>query len=305
MNSYAAAGGDASTWQWIATRVRALRTFSFPLSILPVLIAAAAIRPFPTAQWNLIGILALGGVLLHAAGNLFNDYFDYLSGVDRKVDGDEGRPGRLLVKHVLTPKDVLLEAFSCLALALPLAIYLVWLRGPALLWFGLPALFALYAYTGPPFRLKHLALGELLVFIFFGPLLMVGAGYALTGEVQIPVLLLSVPTGIATAAVLLSNNIRDLQEDKAAGVRTLVHKISGAAYVVYIATVLLPPLMVTSFVIAGAVPWGAAACIIALLLAGLLLRKFFGAARLPDADAQMAKYVTVLLLLMLFGLILT
>ncbi len=304
MSGYALLEAYIPGSRWAIIRIRALRAFSFPLSILPVLVAAAAIRPFPRQHWSLLGVLVLGGVLLHAAGNLLNDYFDYQSGVDRKVDGDEGRPGRLLVKKALTPRDMFLEAISCLLLAFPLAVYLLWLRGPVLLWFGLPALFAVYAYTGPPFRLKHWALGEILVFIFFGPLLMVGAGYALTERIEISVLLLSVPIGIASAAVLLSNNIRDLDEDKTAGVRTLADKIGRAAYVLYIAAVLLPPLAVTSFAIAGVVPLGAAACVISLLPAGLLLRKFLHADHLPDADARTARYVALFLLLTLCGIVL-
>ena len=91
-----------------------MRAFSFPLSVLPVLVATAAVRP--PAEWH-YGILAASAfavLLLHAAGNLLNDYFDFRSDVDRTLDGDEGRPGRLLVRDEMMPKEVLVEAVGVL-----------------------------------------------------------------------------------------------------------------------------------------------------------------------------------------------
>ncbi|MDP6381344.1 MAG: UbiA family prenyltransferase, partial [Phycisphaerae bacterium] len=85
------------------------------------MVATAAAIPAAQWHWEVLVASVLGVVLLHAAGNLLNDYFDFRSGVDRKVEGDEGRPGRVLVRGELAPKEVLLEAIVCLMLALPLA----------------------------------------------------------------------------------------------------------------------------------------------------------------------------------------
>ena len=103
-------------------RLRALRAFSFPLTAL---VATAAVCSLDTVRWDILISSLIGAVLLHGAGNLFNDYFDFISGVDRKVEGDEGRPGRFLVRGELTPKEVFLEAFMCLALAAPFIVYLL------------------------------------------------------------------------------------------------------------------------------------------------------------------------------------
>jgi 1,4-dihydroxy-2-naphthoate octaprenyltransferase len=233
------------------------------LSVLPVLIATAAVRPVAKWYWGILVVSALGVMLLHAMGNLLNDYFDFRSGVDRKVEGDEGRPGRLLVRGELTPREIFIEAMTCFLLGVPLAVYLIWTSGPGLLWFGLAAALALYVYTGPPFRLKYRALGEVLIFLVFGPLLTVGAAYAQTGGFEWLALILSVPVGVVTTAVLLGNNIRDMEEDKAAGIRTLAHSMGArAARTAYALGVLVPPLAVACLVAAGVLRVSALVCLI-------------------------------------------
>ena len=289
----------------IRARMRAIRAFSFPLSALPVLVAAAVVQPFPEWRWKVLIASVLGVLLLHSAGNLLNDYFDFRSGVDRRFKDDDGRPGRLLVRGELTLRDVLIEAGVCLVLCVPVSAYLVWQCGPGLLWFGAAALLGLYVYTGPPFALKYHMLGEALIFAVFGPVLTVGAGYAQTGRIEWPLLLLSVPIGMATTAVVLGNNIRDMDEDRSAGVRTLAHRLRKGSWVAYYAGILLPPLATVGLVAAGVVRWGAAACLFALVPAVFLIRRTIRAHRMPDIDARTAQYATVFLLLVWFGLMLT
>lgn len=283
--------------------LRALRAYSFPLSVLPVFVVTAAVSRPSGWHWGVLLVSAAGVVLLHAAGNLLNDYFDFRSGVDRKVDGDEGRPGRLLVRGELSPRDVLFEALACLLLAVPAAAYLLWQCGPALLWFGGAAVLMLYAYTGAPFRLKYRALGEPVIFAVFGPLLLVGAAYAQTGRWEWGALFLSVPVGLATTAVVLGNNIRDVEEDGEGCVRTLVHRMGGrAARLIYALLVLAPPAMVAALVAAGVLRFGALAALVAYVPAALVLRRALGNQRLPDIDARTAQYVTVFLATLWLGM---
>lgn len=286
--------------EWLSMRARALRAFSFPVSVLPVLVATAAVSPVGQWRWDVLICSLLGAVFLHAAGNLLNDYFDFRSGVDRKVDGDEGRPGRLLVRGELVPKDVLVEAVVCLLLALSVAVYLVWRCGPGLLWFGAAALFAVYAYTGAPLHLKYRALGEPLVFVIFGPLLMTGAAYAQTGRVEPAALLFSVPVGFATTAILVGNNIRDYQEDRDAGTTTLAHAIGIRA--VTVLYVLLVVLCVCGVAVLGMVLRGPyllmAAPVLLVIMRGPLSAVAHGE-RLPDIDAQTARFESLVLLFLL------
>ncbi len=210
---------------WLGKRLGALRAFSLPVSVLPVLVATAAVRPLGPWDWPILIGSMLAVALLHCAGNLLNDYFDFLSGVDHKVEGDEGRPGRLLVRGELKPKDILAEAIFCLLVVLPIGLYLLWRCGPGLLWFAAAGFVGLYCYTGPPLKLKYRALGELLIFLVFGPVLMLGASYAQTGKLELVALLLSIPVGLATTAILAANNIRDHEEDHVGGIRTLAQVV--------------------------------------------------------------------------------
>ena len=289
---------------WLGLRLRALRAFSLPVSVLPVLVATAIVAPPGQWRWDVL-IASLAGVaLLHAAGNLFNDYFDFLSGVDRKVDGDEGRPGRLLVRGELKPKDVAAEATVCLLAAGAVGAYLLWRCGPGLLWFGLIAAVGLYAYTGPPLKLKHRALGEVVIFIVFGPVLMAGAAYAQTGRLDLVVALTGAAVGLATTAILVGNNIRDRHEDGGADIKTLAHVGGGvAARALYLLLVTGSTVALAGMALVGSLPR------VVLLAPALLvlLRKPMACVwrdqRLPDIDAATAKFETALLVFLTAALV--
>lgn len=288
------------TWpclKWLWIRIRALRAFSFPVSVIPVLVATAVVRPLVEWDWGVLVGSLVGVALLHAAGNLFNDYFDFRSGVDRKETGDEGRPGRLLVRGEMTPRSALFEAFVCLSLLTPVAAYLMQRCGPGLLWFGGLAVFAVYAYTGPPFQLKYKALGEPLIFLVFGPILMMGAAYAQTGRIELLALLFSVPVGLITTAILVGNNIRDQEEDGAAGIVTLVH-VTGErrARLLYVTLVVASVLGLLLLSVVGLAPrvLGVSPLLL-LILAGPLVNISRGK-RIPDIDIRTARFETVVLL---------
>lgn len=283
--------------------LRAVRAFSFPLSVMPVFVAAAFVLPMSQWHWDILLASVFGVVLLHAAGNLLNDYFDFRSGVDRKVAGDEERPGRLLVRGELRPADVLAGAVACLVLAMPAIWYLATMCGPMVLWFVGAALFALYAYTGPPFRIKYRALGEPLIFIVLGPLLVTGSAYAQTGRWDWPVVLLSIPIGMVSTAVLLGNNIRDVEEDRSAGITTLAHHLTpDTAGKVYALCVLIPPLAVTCLAAAGVLKTGALLCLVSLVPAYFLIRSALSYCRIPDVDTRTARYAALFFLTLWLGM---
>jgi len=207
-----------------ASRFRAVRAFSLPVSVLPALIAVAAAAPPAEWRWDVVAACVVGVALLHAAGNLMNDYFDFHFGLDRVFDG---RPGLVIARGEMTPRQVLVQAVLLLAAAAPLVAYLVWRCGPGVLGFGAVGVVGLYTYTGPPLRLKYHALGEPVIFVVFGPALMLGAAYVQTGALEPAALWASVPIGFVTTAVLLGNNLRDRAEDAAAGIRTLASFAGG------------------------------------------------------------------------------
>ena len=304
MNLAATPTQKSSAMQWLSLRWRSLRAFSLPVSMLPVAVATAAVLPVQKWNWPVLLASLFGAGLMHCAGNLFNDYFDFLKGVDRKLDGDENRPGRLLVKGQMKPGEVLSEALFCLLLAGGLGAYVVCVAGPAILWFALAGAVALYAYTGPPLALKYRAMGEALIFVTFGPLLLLGAAFAQTGRVEWPAFLASIPVGLATTAILVGNNVRDMEEDAVAGITTL-NRILGhnALRVVYIALVCLSALSLSGMAIVGAMPRVLIAAPVLLVLATKPLSAVAHDRRMPDVDARTAQFETVLLLAMLVSLI--
>ncbi len=290
---------------WLGKRLRALRAFSLPVSVLPVLVATAAVRPPAQWDWPILFASMLGVALLHCAGNLLNDYFDFRSGVDRKVEGDEGRPGRLLVRGQLRAKDILAEAVVCLLAVLPIGLYLLWRCGPGLLWFAGAALVGLYCYTGPPLKLKYRALGEPLIFLVFGPILMLGAGYAQTAKLEWMALLLSIPVGLATTAILAANNIRDQEEDHVAGIRTLAQVVGiRALRWFYILLVVGCVFSLAGLGIVKVAPGLLVFAPVLLILLAKPLACVWHKQRLVDIDARTAQFESVVLLFLLIALLL-
>lgn len=292
--------------QWLIRRLRATRAFSLPASVLPVLLATSVVRPWRWWNWSVLAASLAGAALLHLAGNLINDYYDYLSGVDRKVEGDEGRPGRLIVRGELTPAQVLHLGLFCLAAVVPLTVYLVWQVGLGLLGFAAAAVIALYAYTGPPLRLKYHALGEAVIFVVFGPLLMLGAAFAQTGQLEWRVLLLSLPAGLAITAILTGNNFRDEQEDRSAGIRTIAGVLGrrGAGWA-YLVLVISAATIQGALGMAGVAPRVLAASPLLLALLRRPMRAVLADQRLSDIDAHTARFVTALLGFAIVALVLT
>ncbi|MFA6133539.1 MAG: prenyltransferase [Phycisphaerae bacterium] len=275
---------------------RSLRAFSLPITVLPVLVSAAATAPPARWRWGVLLASVVGAALFHLAGNLFNDYFDFRGNVDRRTHDDDQRPGRLLVFGQLLPRDILTEAIICLLLAAAATAYLTWQCGPVILAFAAAAAAGGYAYTGPPFKLKYRALGEPAIFIIFGPLLVIGAAYAQVGHIVASAAWLSVPIGLATTAILTGNSFRDCEEDAQAGIWTLGRFAGGkVARGVYLLLVLCAAggLMVMGFTGRGPLPLAAAP--ITLLLLGKPLKAALRGTRLPNIDALTARWETVLL----------
>jgi 1,4-dihydroxy-2-naphthoate polyprenyltransferase len=285
----------------LAAIIRALRAFSLPVSVGPVFVAVAAAVPVGRWHWGVLLASAIGAGLLHVGGNLLNDYFDYLYNVDHRTEGDELRPSRVLVRRLLLPRDVMIEAAVCMSLALGLGLYLIWQCGIEILWFGLAGAVSAYVYTGPPLKLKYHALGEIVIFIVFGPLLLVGAAWAQTLSLAaaFPALLASIPVGMATTAVLVGNNVRDRDEDSGGNIVT-IGRFAGGKFArgLYLFLVFGSPL---GLALIGAIEGPRL-----LLITPLALPLIFKPAaavwkdrRLPDIDAQTARYETILLALAL------
>jgi 1,4-dihydroxy-2-naphthoate octaprenyltransferase len=164
----------------------------------------------------------VGALLIQIGTNLANDYYDFLRGGDTE---DRVGPTRVTQAGIIHPKQVWWGMVLTLVLASLVGVYLVSVGGWPIVWIGLASLVCAVAYTGGPYPLAYHGLGDLFVFLFFG-LVAVGGSYwvqalALPGDV----LLAGVGVGALNTAILVANNVRDLDTDAAVGKRTLAVRV--------------------------------------------------------------------------------
>lgn len=211
----AAPRGARDRWRpWVL----AARIPTLPAAVAPVLVGTAAAAG-SGAFSALPAVAALVASLSIQIGtNLSNDAYDFLHGADRAV---RLGPPRATASGLLSPKEVLTGAYVCYGVAALAGLYLVMLRGWPILAAGLLSVAASLAYTAGPWPLAYRGLGDLFVFIFFGIIGTVGSDFVQTGLVRPQAVWASVAVGLLTVAILVVNNLRDIETDRAAGKRTL------------------------------------------------------------------------------------
>jgi 1,4-dihydroxy-2-naphthoate octaprenyltransferase len=229
----------------------ATRPWSFPASIIPMLVGGALAHRAGFWDWPLFLLTLVGGLFFHIGANLTNTYFDYRRGADSVAHADD----RTLVDRMLGPRDVLLlTAFFFLA-GCAIGGYLASRSGWELLALGAGGMFLGLFYTADPLGYKYRALGDLGIFISFGPLLVLGSYFVQTEKLELLPLLFSFPLGLLIVAILHANNYRDAETDRRAGARTLAQILGerGSRYAYYF-LVLTPYAFVVAFG-AAVTPW--------------------------------------------------
>ncbi|KAJ1625783.1 UbiA prenyltransferase family-domain-containing protein [Pavlovales sp. CCMP2436] len=246
----------------------AMRPWSFPVTVSSVALGVAlAYRLEGALDWRVLLLTLLITVPVHAAGNLLNTYFDFKRGCD-----GHGSSDLTLVNGQLAPAQVFNLAVGCLAVS-AVAMALLAACSPL----PLASLLAIYAlgvlgavtYTGGP-GFKYVALGDVLIVLTFGPVLVLFAFAVQSGHVSLRPLLLALPPTVHVEAVLHGNNLRDMKEDARSGVRTLALLLGRkGSELLYAALVLLPFAMVLAQ--AATVAPTRAAALVTLPLAAKLL----------------------------------
>lgn len=230
-----------------------MRVFSFTATLIPVSLAAAiALKTGIKSDWPLFPLILLGGLLINAASDLTNEYYDFKLGVDRKgVTGSSG----VLIEGSLKPKQVLNASILFYSLAVLFSIYFVWLRGPWMALVIAAGLIAGFTYTSGKHGYKYYALGEPMCFLFYGPVMAIGAYMALAGGYSNSVTLASIPVGFLVAAILNGNNLRDIKDDTASNIRTIMIILGlDRARIYYSSMVILPYIFVIIFAVFHVTP---------------------------------------------------
>jgi len=183
---------------------------------------------------------------LQIGSNVANDVYDFERGADTS---ERYGPLRVTQAGLLTPEQVRRGMWTIFGLAALCGLYLASLRGWVVIIIGLAAIISAIAYTGGPFPLGYYGLGDLFVFIFFGLAAVAGTYYVQIGSVSAAAWWMAVPVGLIITAILIVNNLRDLENDRKAGKHTLAVMLGAqgarAEYILClsIAYLLLPVLI--------------------------------------------------------------
>ena len=285
-----------------------LRPFAFTASIIPVLAGAAL--AWVDELWNWAPFIAalLGAVFLHAGTNIVNEVYDVRKGVDSITSP---RASHAIVKGRMSERTALAIAGVFFGLAILVGVYLIWLRGPAILVLGLLGLLGGWGYTAPPLEYKNRALGVPLVFLLMGPLMVEGSYFAVSGEWSLTAIVLSIPIGMLVAAILHGNEWRDIREDSRAGISTLSARVGRKwAHYGYIALVLGAYIVLAFSVIAEILPaWVMLAIVSLPFLAQVICSAELGATGQQRAiamiDMQTARLHLVFGSFLVLGLVLS
>lgn len=202
--------------------VMAARPATLTAAAAPVLVGtacAAAVGGFRIGP----AVAALAGALLLQVGaNFANDLYDFEKGADTE---HRLGPTRVVQSGLISPAAMRRALLVVFALAAAVGVYLTWVAGPVIVLIGLLSIAAAIAYTGGPYPLGYNGLGDVAVFIFFGFVAVCGTTYVQALAVPPLAWWAAIPMGALTTAILVVNNIRDIETDAAAGKRTLAVRL--------------------------------------------------------------------------------
>ena len=198
-------------------------------TVVPILLGAAVASKFVNIDWFYFTLTMLGGFFLHIGTNTSNDYYDHISGTDEAnynymVPFSGG--SRSIQMGLITPKGMLTVAIVTFVLSALVGIPLIYKAGINILYLGIVGFLSGFFYTAPPFRFaSRKGLGELLIGLNFGPLMVAGSFLVQTGGEMIHIndaILAGIPIGLLVAAIVFVNQFPDHDGDKATGKNNLV-----------------------------------------------------------------------------------
>lgn len=264
-------GRDVATLDPLSRFLYSARSVILVISVQAALIAGILVltdRNFEAVPFVLV---LVAFVLLHAISNLSNDYFGFKRGHDTPDSPRLKYTMHPLATGALTPKTLLSGIFLLAAGATAIGACLFVLQGAGVFWFALAGAALLYLYDAAPLTLKSIGLGEVASFAVWGPIMVGGGYYAITGTISGAAFLASVPYGLGTMSILTGKHIDQAGFDRSKGQRTLPivlgedrarhlnQAIITGMYLAVAVGVAIGWLSVTALIIAIAAPRGLAA----------------------------------------------
>jgi len=229
--------GSARAWM-LAARIPTLAA-----AVVPVAVGAAVASRAGAVRWDAVAAALCGAAAIQIGTNLANDVFDFERGAD---DARRLGPPRAAQAGLLTPRALRAGMVVAFAVASLFGVYLTAVAGLPVIAIGLLSIAAGVAYTAGPFPLAYHGLGEVFVLVFFGAVAVCGTAWVAAGHVPPLAWTAAIPVGASAAMLLVVNNVRDVETDRAAAKRTLVvrfgRRFGEIEYVAFAALLYLVPL---------------------------------------------------------------
>ncbi|MFJ8255658.1 1,4-dihydroxy-2-naphthoate polyprenyltransferase [Peribacillus asahii] len=195
-----------------------IRPHTLTAAFVPVLLGTIIALIEGNVNWLLFTAMMVASILIQAATNLFNEYYDFKRGLDTE---DSIGIGGGIVRHGMTPKLIMTLALTMYAVSIGIGFYICAVSSWWLAAVGLICMLVGYLYTGGPLPISSTPFGELFSGLFMGCFIILIAFFIQTGYVSTLAILVSVPSGILVGLINMSNNLRDHDGDKANGRKTL------------------------------------------------------------------------------------
>ena len=247
----------------------AARPKTLPVAIAPILVGSA--MAWANDGFSLSAMLvAMACALLITIGtNFCNDYADFARGADT---ANRKGPTRVTQAGLISPEQIRMATFVVFTLATILGMYLVYRAGWIILLIGLVSIAAGILYTAGPWPFGYKGLGDLFVLVFFGPVAVGGTYYVQALEIAPHVIIVGAAPGLLATAVLLVNNIRDIEEDRRAGKMTTVVRFGRKFGIgMWVACVVIAALLPLEFVrFTGEHIWSGLTALILIPAIGIL-----------------------------------
>lgn len=254
---------------------RLLRPHTLTASFIPVFVGTMyAVIYENTFHTGLFLAMMLASILIQAATNMFNEYYDYVLGLDTE---ESVGIGGTIVRDGIKPQTVLNLALIFFGIAIVIGIYISATTSWWIAAIGAASMLIGYLYTGGPIPIAYTPFGEVTAGFLMGTV-MIGISYFIqTGHVTTNVILISIPIAIFIGAILLSNNIRDLDNDKVSGRKTIAILIGRKNAIVFLAALFsIAYLLTVAFVMMDILPFWSLLTLVSSFKAAGVIQGFRG-----------------------------
>lgn len=273
------------------------------MSILSVSVGALLAAESGPISWPWFAVTVVGIVIFHAAANVINDYFDTKYRIDQPDSPTAKYRPQPIISGLLSMRELYWEFVVLFGITSVIGVITAYFRTYHVLWIGLIGLLTSIFYTAGPVKFKYRALGELAVFMMWGPLMIEGAYAVQRHALSMKALYISIPFGTLVALVLFANNMRDIAYDSRRNVKTLSIILgSEKSYILFAALIIAAYAYVLGMVLVGVMSWWGLLIFLSLPKAFSLLKSF--REKIPDAsDAITAQFDAVFAVLLILAIV--